>query len=67
MKNSIPALSKKSMTKLLDSGFRKKILLSYSKKDPYGVFPYAKYLCDTQILQKMQGYDNDAKSGWGFP
>lgn len=67
MKSSIPTLSKKSMTKLLNREFRKKILLSYGTNDKYGIFPYAKYLCDAQILQKMQGYDNDVKSGWGFP
>lgn len=67
MKSNVPVLNKKSMTKLLNRDFRKKILLSYSNKDPYGIFPYAKYICDVQILQKMHGYDNDAKSGWGFP
>lgn len=46
MKSNIPALSKKTMTKLLDSDFRKKIIMSYDRKDRYGIFPYAKYLCD---------------------
>lgn len=67
MKSNVPALSKKAMTKLLDREFRKKIILSYCSKDPYHVFPYAKYLCDAQILQRMQGYENDARSSWGFP
>lgn len=46
MKSNIPVLNKKSMTKLLDKDFRKKILLSYGRDDKYGIFPYAKYVCD---------------------
>lgn len=66
MKNNINTLNKKTITKLLNPAFRKKILDSY-KKDTYLINDYARYVCDSQILQRMKGYENDSKSGWGFP
>lgn len=65
MKNQI-ILNKKTFTKLLNASFRQKILDSY-KKDTHGIVDYAKYVVDSQIIQRMQGYENDAKAGWGFP
>lgn len=66
MKNNTVALSKKNLTRLLNPAFRKKILASY-KKDIFLIDDYAKYVVDSQIIQRMKGLENDAKAGWGFP
>ena len=66
MKNNNAALSKKNLTKLLNPAFRKKILDSY-KKDTFLINDYARYVVDSQIIQRMKGLESDAKAGWGFP
>ena len=66
MKKETITLNKKTLTKLLNTSFRKNILSSYTK-DKYLINDYARYVVDSQILQRMNGYENDAKSGWGFP
>lgn len=63
-------LSKKTLTRLLNKEFRKSILQSidWSKNEQSkGIREYAKYVVDSQILQKVQGHDSDKKAGWGFP
>ena len=63
-------LSKKTLTRLLNASFRKSILREVQKNkrlSQMGIFDAAKYFVDSQIIQKMQGHDNDKKSGWGFP
>lgn len=66
MKNETNLLNKKTLTKLLNADFRKGILDSY-RKDTFLINDYARYVVDSQILQRMKGYENDPKAGWGFP
>lgn len=63
------SLNKKTLTRLLNPSFRKSILESMSakKKALMGIEEYARYVVDSQILQKMSGYDNNRDAGWGFP
>lgn len=67
MRSNVPKLSQKTMTKLLGSSYRKNLLQLIDKKNAAEIRDYAKYVTDGQILQRMAGYENDSKSGWGFP
>ena len=67
-KTSTPKLSAKTMTKLLGEDFRKSILRKAISKPFFNeIHAYARYLVDTQILQRVSGHEDDAKSNWGFP
>ena len=63
--NKLPTLSKKTLTKLLNAGFRKSILNTYSN-DTYKLFPYAKYLVDSTIMSRDKSHEKDKNYGYGF-
>ena len=67
MKNNVTKLSQKTMTKLLGEAYRKSLLQQMKGEIATEIRDYAKYVTDSQILQRMSGYENDSKSGWGFP
>jgi len=61
-------LSRKNMTKLLDSDFRKKVLGSVkesfikSKK----IIEYSRYITDSQIVHRAKEYEDDKNAYYGF-
>lgn len=65
MYNLYMKLTKKKMTKLLNKQFRQSILQS-AKLRLGEMFQYAKYVVDTQILQRNMTYENDKSSCYGF-
>ena len=67
MKTDLPKLNQKTLTKLINSKYRKSLLSKLNLKKTFGLSEYAKYVVDSSILQKIPEYEDNAKSGWGFP
>ena len=67
MKTDLPKLNQKTLTKLINSKYRKSLLSKLNLKKTSGLSEYAKYVVDSSIMQKIPGYEDNAKSGWGFP
>ena len=67
MKTDLPKLNQKTLTKLINSKYRKSLLSKLNLKKTSGLSEYAKYVVDSSIMQKIPEYGNNAKSGWGFP
>ena len=62
-------LSKKTMTRLLNADFRKKIIESAFKKETEltkQMKTYAKYIVDNQILARDMAFENDKSAMYGF-
>lgn len=67
MRTDLPKLNQKTLTKLINSKYRKSLLSKLNLKKTFGLSEYAKYVVDSSIMQKIPEYGNNAKSGWGFP
>ena len=67
MKTDLPKLNQKTLTKLINSKYRKSLLSKLNLKKTSGLSEYAKYVVDSSIMQKIPEYEDNAKSGWGFP
>lgn len=67
MKTDLPKLNQKTLTKLINSKYRKSLLSKLNLKKTFGLSEYAKYVVDSSIMQKIPEYEDNAKSGWGFP
>ena len=67
MKTDLPKLNQKTLTKLINSKYRKILLSTLNLKKTFGLSEYAKYVVDSSIMQKIPEYEDNAKSGWGFP
>ena len=67
MKTDLPKLNQKTLTKLINSKYRKSLLSKLNLKKTFGLSEYAKYVVDSSIMQKIPEYENKTKSGWGFP
>ena len=67
MKTDLPKLNQKTLTKLINSKYRKSLLSKFNLKKTFGLSEYAKYVVDSSIMQKIPEYEDNAKSGWGFP
>lgn len=67
MRNDLPKLNQKTLTKLINEKFRKSLHAKLKLSKIPGLIEYAKYVVDSQIMQKIQEYSDNAKSGWGFP
>ena len=67
MKTDLPKLNQKTLTKLINSKYRKSLLSKLNLKKTFGLSEYAQYVVDSSIMQKIPEYEDNAKSGWGFP
>ena len=67
MRTDLPKLNQKTLTKLINSKYRKSLLSKLNLKKTFGLSEYAKYVVDSSIMQKIPEYEDNAKSGWGFP
>lgn len=67
MKDNLPKLNQKTLTKLINERFRKSLHNKLKLSKISGLVEYAKYVVDSQIMQKIPEYSDDAGSGWGFP
>lgn len=67
MKTDLPKLNQKTLTKLINERFRKSLHNKLKLSKMPGLVEYAKYVVDSQIMQKIPEYSDDASSGWGFP
>lgn len=67
MKTDLPKLNQKTLTKLINGKYRKSLLSKLNLKKTFGLSEYAKYVVDSSIMQKIPEYEDNAKSGWGFP
>lgn len=65
MKNDFPRLTDKTLTRLLDKNFRAR-LLSYYKTDIYKIDNYAKYVVDSQIVQRDLAHKDDKTANYGL-
>lgn len=63
--NTLPTLSKKTLSKLIQPDFRSRILKTYIPTS-LGLEQYAKYVVDSQIVSRDKSLENDKKSYFGF-
>lgn len=61
-------LSKKNITKLLDSEYRSKILSMISEEQQIKLMipQYARYVVDSQIISRAEQFKNDKNAYYGF-
>ena len=67
MRTDLPKLNQKTLTKLINSKYRKSLLSKLNLKKTLGLSEHAKSVVDSSIMKKIPEYGNNAKSGWGFP
>ena len=68
MKYNTDMITKKKLTKFLDSGYRRRVIMQMTeaRRQAYKIPQYARYVVDSQIVHRDPSKENDKEYGYGF-